>query len=461
MKDNPANEFLKEISSSPKERAELQEVASLLSNMQEELPSSSFQANLRAELLERARQQSKQAAESSPYNGPAAHNTVFHPLVEKPAAILHGQLPRPVFALAAALLCVLILFFSLGPQDWGAGVADPDETPAEIIAARDPEIYQEEEVSSAGELPEPEKETAGPETAVPSEKDDLEEGTARDEEQKSADHLAEGAENGTESDQEQPDQRPGRNGPDPAAEQDDPALQEEPERGGQPEREPEKETDPLPMEPQFDIWEKERAFRLAGVIHHPELHYGEQGAEDRGPVGNIAYSWRPGMFVEASVKNYPTGSEDWAKRVLSEEGFSVHPGDKLAVTAQETQRGKFLEIFFTPQRGSALPLVVYYEKERGIIGYYYQEKGTALQAGYYPILDPARAFGQIKDVPVYSEYKRLDFSFRKVSLVYHDFKLLKNGKQQLIKLPAYRFTGMEISRGGSEIDIYLPAVSLP
>ena len=453
MKEKSMDKFLEDVSSSEKEREELQEIASLISNMQAEQPSSSFQTRLKEKLMEQANEQAAGNANSN-----SGQNKKHR---------FYWKRFRPLYAVAAAAAVILafVVFFTDGPQNWGSGTADPDKPPSErIIAIRNfarlPQISSSNEAETR-KTEDDEIDAVEQETNTETERDRSNEISEKD--QKPGEEKPAREQDATGDDRDQIGEE--RIGDDETpSKQDDPDKAKDPDTDkvdetDKPETDPDEESDPLNPEPEFDIWEKEQSVRVAGVVDLPEIKYGEKAIEEQEPVGSIDYSWRPGMIVEASVSSI--GTTEWARKLLADEGFTVGTNDTLEITEQKTQKGTFLEIVHAPPRSSSLPMVVYYQEDRGIIGYYYEEKGSALQAGYYPILSPSKAFEQIKDVPVYSEYKRLDFSFRKVSLEYHEFVIVRNGEQRLTKLPAYRFTGMEVTRGGGEINIYLPAVSIP
>lgn len=459
MKKQPMDEFLEELCVSEKERQELQEVASLLHEMKEVLPSSSFQASLKRKLMAQARLQSGQGVSPSENHGNAEEGAAVPIVMEKKEPAPWKRF-RPMLAAAAAVMLVLVLYFSFGPQYWRAGVADSDESTDRFFAFRNfpllPERIPPAEVDPGDVIAEEPREEGETET-VPSE-GRLE---ADREQVPEADPSSDpGADSETREETESQDaviaEEPPEQPDDPQA----PEGVEGPAEGEETRGDSGKEEDPISPEPEFDIWDKEQVVRLAGVVDLPKLYYGLV-ADEQELVKNIEYSWRPGVVAEASVSSDELDSEEWARKVLSDEGFPVSMNDRLEINQQVTQKGTYLEIVFLPRRSASLPMVIYYQEGRGIIGYYYEEKGEILQAGYYPILSPSRAFEQIKDIPVYSDQQRLDFSFRKVSLEYHEFVIKKNGEQQVNQLPAYRFTGTELSQAGREIHVYLPAVSIP
>ncbi len=453
------DEFLAEVCSSENECKELQEVASLLHGMKEELPSSSFQASLRKKLMAQARLQSGQAGTSAKNHGHAEEGSAVPTIFEDKE---HNRWKRfkPIMAAAAAVMLVLVLYFSFGPQDWRAGVADSDEPTDQFFAFRNfpwlPERMTPAESDTGEVLADEPREEEETET-------DPSEG-----------HLGVDGEQAPETDQPTDPEADAETRED--SEDQDAVIAEEPpaqpddsqdlEGDGKPAEGEEtqgdsgKEEDPISPGPEFDIWEKEQVVRLAGVVDLPKLYYG-QVDDEREPVENIEYSWKPGIIAEASVRSDELGSEEWARKILSDEGFPVSSNDRLEINQQVTQKGTYLEIVFLPRRIASLPMVIYYQEDRGIIGYYYEENGGTLQTGYYPILSPSRAFEQIEDIQVYSDQQWLDFSFRKVYLEYHEFVIKENGEEQLTRLPAYRFTGTELTQGGSQIHVYLPAVSIP
>ncbi len=459
MKKQPMDEFLEELCSSEKERKELQEVAFLLHEMKEERPSSSFQASLKKKLMAQARLQSGQAGTTAKDHGHAEEGSAVPTIFEHKE---HTRWKRfkPIMAAAAAVMLVLVLYFSFGPQNWRAGVADSDEPTDRFFVFRNfhrlPERITPAESDNRDVLAEEPRDEQERET-------DPSEGYLEvDGEQASdADQPSDpGADTGTPEESEEQDAVIAEEPPLQPDDSQDLEEVEKPSEGEDTRGDSGKEEDPISPEPEFDIWEKEHVVRLAGAVDLPKLYYG-QVDDEREPVENIEYSWKPGIIAEASVSSDTLGSEEWARKTLSDEGFPVSSNDRLEINQQVTQKGTYLEIVFLPRRSASLPMVVYYQEDRGIIGYYYEEKGGTFQAGYYPILSPSRAFEQIKDIPVYSDQQRLDFSFRKVSLEYHEFVIKENGEQQLTRLPAYRFTGVESSQGGSEIHVYLPAVSIP
>jgi len=471
------DKFLEEMGASEEEQEKLQEVVSLLSNMQEELPSSSFQSSLKERLMQQAQEQ-KYHVDTGSAGHNRSSNDQENPVVQIPSSKEKKESGwkhyRPLFAVAtaASVIVAMVLFSGYGAQLWGRDSADSDGSSGRIVAIRNllkpPEISiltdKDELPDSDSENehdlaidPDRERETATQEQEL--EKDEQDSVSADDDQKEdvpTTDETPSKKEKSPEADSDTSDDEKT-----PAEEKDDgdEIDKAEQEKDEQEKDEQEKEKDPLSPEPEFEIWDQEQDIRLAGIVDLPELKYGKYDDEELDQVGNIEYSWRPGMIMEASVES--VGTTDWAKKLLSGEGFTVSQNDALKIEEQETQKGKFVEIKFTPSRRSALPMVVYYQQDRGIISYYYQEKGDALEAGYYPLLSPSRAFEQVEDVPVYSEHERLDFSFRKVSLEYHEFTLKKDDREQSVKMPAYRFKGMEVTKGSEEIDIYLPAVKIP
>jgi len=402
VRDYERDEFLKEFYSSEKESRELEEVASIIRNAQSFTSSPSFQLRLREKLF-------------SGENKAAVQNRPSPPL---PSRWKKTSWSIPAFAAAAAVILILSLTI---PQ----GTVDPDITAQN--GENGPTVSQFDDLGDdeSGSIP-----------VDPTDERD----------------LSPSADEGEEEVPVEPQDR------DTAREDIDAADPEEPPAAPEQDREkttpgPEEET--VPGEPQFDVWNKQRSFRLAGPVKFTPLQYAGGGDD----TAAASYVWEPSKIAIMDKETGEIGSTSWAQEVLRGEGFMFSKGDYLRTTVQETQKGTFVEIVYGAQGSAASPLYIYYQEGVGVVSYYYEERGAAAAQGFYALLSPSQAFiEQVNEVDVYAPVRRLTFSFQEVSFTYHDFTIEKNGEQQRVTLPAYSFLGMEVSPGAEEFRIHVPAV---
>ena len=206
----------------------------------------------------------------------------------------------------------------------------------------------------------------------------------------------------------------------------------------------------LPNEPEFEVNKNRRTFTVAGNII---LNYGP-AADELHPVDNAKYNWEPNKIVLAAENGHSFGTTGWARQLLTDEGFRVRDGDLLKVNVQETLQGLYAEIFY-----KELPaLVLHVHQDKGILSYYYEEKGAAAPHGYYPLLAPAKALNQQLKLESPVEGQQVHFSFRTVRFTYYDFMVEKNGLKETVRLPAYCYTGGELHQGKENVNFYVPAV---
>jgi hypothetical protein len=215
--------------------------------------------------------------------------------------------------------------------------------------------------------------------------------------------------------------------------------------------------------PAFEIDGNLRTLRLAGALQLPPLYTaGEEGESEGKPYENVSAALRLNNRV-TPAQNDPEakvfGSRGWASTLLLNQGFKVGDADSLSVVIQETQQGSFAEIFFQPGRaGSNNPVLIVNCAEDGkILGYYYHEDGTNLEAGYYSLLTPVQALRSVQRQVIYSS-SQPSLDFREVAFTFETFTIVQNGVQENVTLPAYCFTGEELQTG-SEVKIILPAIS--
>jgi hypothetical protein len=207
---------------------------------------------------------------------------------------------------------------------------------------------------------------------------------------------------------------------------------------------------PLPDEPDFEVYKNYRTFTVAGAI---VLNYGST-ADEYYSVENVRYNWEPNKIVLAAENGYSFGTTEWARQLLTDEGFRVRTGDTLKVKTHETIKGLYAEIFYQVSPA----LVLHVHQDRGILAYYYEEKSAVAPQGFYPLLAPAKALEQQLQLKSSIEGQQLNFSFREVRFTYHDFLVEKDGTQEKIRFPAYRFTGGETYQGNEAVSFYVPAV---
>ena len=216
---------------------------------------------------------------------------------------------------------------------------------------------------------------------------------------------------------------------------------------------------PLPEKPQFQIEKEIIDLRLAGAVALSPLYIGN-AEEENSPYEDVSANFIPNKYAFSTIENDEAvfGSNAWAANLLKKQGFTVKSQDSLEIKTQETQQGGFVEIFYQPGgKGSRHPVLVLHSGENGkILGYYYQEKGGNLEAGYYALASPAQALKKQQMTVFSSSEPSLIFS--EVELTFSNFLWDEGGVQKNVTLPAYCFTGMDITTN-SEVKICLPALS--
>lgn len=420
---NQRDDF-KDFCSSEEEICELEEMASLLSSMDKEEASPSFRSELKRGVLRESRREEEERKTQPIWN----------------RLSLPGFTPRSVVAAAAAglLMVVLATYYVQGEVGIGFGALAPEQR-SEGIALYDAQREQEKQEESRDLLKEadPDEELFAPEK-TPGEEEDAEE-------------TGEIAEEGQEETQPSPK--------DPSAEEKEEAKEERKDT-----REPKKETDKNeeepaedkpPKDPEFDIWKEHREFKLAGAVDLPGSNFEKLEAGDH--KVNLSFDPNRYMISAAEEDAQEFGTRAWAREILSQLGFVTTSNDYLKVDNQESQKGKFAEVYYKP-RGSGYPtLFIYYQEKEGIHSFYYEERGAASTPGYYELLSPSSAFAQARGVELKAT-SPLQYSFKEVSLTYHEFVVEENGRQKKVKLPAYEFTGMETRQDKGEARFYVPAV---
>lgn len=206
----------------------------------------------------------------------------------------------------------------------------------------------------------------------------------------------------------------------------------------------------LPDEPDFEVYKNRRTFTVAGNVL---LDYGST-ADEQYPVEQVRYNWEPNKFAPAADNGHAFASTEWAGKLLADEGFRVSAGAGIELKQQETTQGRYAEITYH----SSPALVLHAHEEKGILAYYYEEKGTVAPRGFYPLLSPADALKQQFQILSSVDGRQLHFSFREVSLTYHEFMVEKDGAVKKVRLPAYRFSGGEMIQGKETVTFYVPAI---
>ncbi|MEW5921438.1 MAG: hypothetical protein AB1796_10945 [Bacillota bacterium] len=406
---------LAELCGSPEEETRLKETASLFARLPEPHYSSSFRQELREKLLAEA---AKQGQEIQRRRGFVAD------LAEKWGGSRSWWRTRSFGVVAAGILLFFLAVSVLNnpaPRSGGPAVLEePEQTESPLLA------------DTGSSMPESHKPLTQPPAAQEAEpgagekpsREDVKAGTA---EQATAHPGAEG--------------KPSAGGS--AVRDHKPAVPAE-EPGTAP---------ALPDEPGFNLLKNRRTFTLAGNIIY---NYGPL-ADLLYPVENINVNWQPNKITPAATpETYRFGTPEWAGRLLTAEGFRVKAGESIGVNIQETTQGLYAEVVYQVSPA----LVLHVHKERGIIAYYYEEKGAVAPQGYYSLLTPLDALKQLQELKSPIEGQQLRFSFREVKLTYHDFLLEEAGSVKTVRLPAYCFTGSELLQGKEGINFYLPAVKI-
>jgi len=430
MRQYEWDKSIEELCSSKEEVQELKEVASLLRSMPGARSSSSFQAELKAQLMEKALPEDMYALE-----GNKKENKVLHLMnigYRYGGKILKA---RPLFTAVAAVFVIIMMavFYNQGrveppipPQIASSENPAESESPPEMLVGHHAESGEEERNIPPAEPGQQESEDSHGTGNIAPPGDTPPEKTTP------------------------PEETPIKENPD-----EDPTGPAVPEVT---------ETQPLKSDPEFEAWKNRQNFVVAGQINLPPVYYGVE-RDAALPAKRVNCSWTPWKTTPVSKGPGDTvvfGTEDWAEETLSNNGFIFSDGDYLECNLQETQKGLFAEVFYRPQKsaGKALTLVLHCQEGAGILSYYYKEEGEAAQPGYYPLLTPSEAFKQADTLQWYASSPRLDlsFQFQEVILTYNDFLLVENGRQDTVRLPAYCFLGREMNHNGGQLKLFLPAV---
>lgn len=419
---------LEGLTSSDEETRKLQELASGLFNMEKAEFSSSFRDSLRADLLQKMRRQ--QAVNVSHHKASGNWLSRFYQGLMRPASQF-----RPVFALAAAaVLIITVMTVSSNPQESIPRFEAVDhQNPADPYIIAEGSTGTEEKVLP-GDQPLSEAPTEDPSLEESSETQDL----PSNNNEQPGDHSGTG-------------ETPGAEG----------AAEEEAVLNGNesPASHDNLDERPLPEKPQFQIEKEIIDLRLAGAVALSPLYIGN-AEEENSKYDSVSANFIPNKYTVSSPENDAAefGSNAWAANLLKNQGFMVRSQDSLEIKTQETQQGGFVEIFYQPGgKGSRHPVLVLHSGENGkILGYYYQEKGGNLEAGYYALASPAQALKKQQMTVFSSSEPSLIFS--EVELTFSNFLWDEGGVQKNVTLPAYCFTGMDITTN-SEVKICLPALS--
>ncbi len=434
---------LEELASPGEETRRLREIASGLVSMEKAEFSSSFRDELRERLLQKARLQEE--ASATWLN--RVYKSIFSP----------AKRFRPAFAAvtAALIIGVLTLFSTQTGNIPRSEVADSQKSSQDLYISMANEAdettgLEEEEPSSSEQHASEAEDQPGSEAIeeVPSSPKAETEVLPEKNSQDSPSSVPEKPANAGEKPEAGDPGDPGKDAVLNATEDaEDPSSSEI--------------NEPLlPEQPEFQIQGETRDLRLAGAVILSPLYVGST-AEESARYENVSAVLLPEKVDIAQEGEDVTifGSSAWATELLKTQGFIVQDKDSLEVVTQETQQGAFAEIFYRPGgKESGHPaLILHYDGEGGkILGYFYQEKGAFLEAGYYSLISPAQALKAAQQMEVYSSSKP-SLVFREVDLTFSEFFLEESGVQQNVTLPAYCFTGME-TKTDSEIKIYLPAI---
>lgn len=420
---------LEGLTSSDEETRKLRELASGLFNMEKAEFSSSFRDSLRDDLLQKMRRQ--QAVNASRHKISGNWLSRFYQGLMRPA----NQF-RPVFALAAAaVLIITVMTVSSNPQESIPRFKAVDhQNPADPYILAEGSTGTEEKVLP-GDQPLSEAPTEDPSLEESSESRDL----PSDNIEQPGDNLSAG-------------ETPGAGG----APEEGAVLNE----NESPASNDNLDERPLPEKPQFQIEKEIGNLRLAGAVVLSPLYIGN-AEEQNSKYEDVSVNFIPNKYTVSSPTENDAaefGSNAWAANLLKNQGFMVRSQDSLEIKTQETQQGCFAEIFYQPGgKGSRHPVLVLHSGEQGkILGYYYQEKGINLEAGYYALAPPVQVLKKQQMTVFSSSEPSLIFS--EVELTFSNFLWDEGGVQKNVTLPAYCFTGMDITTN-SEVKICLPALS--
>jgi|GEM_PF-2982766 len=410
---------LEELCDSPEQLESLKETASLFAHLGKPRCSSSFRRELRQELLIRACGQG---------NKTRKRHGLFAVLAEKLCAGRLWRCPYPQAVAAAALILALALGLFGDPALSPGGPAGADGREGILLGDAG------EPFAESSDLPLPETPVAALEER------DAEHGVAGAEfRQEEVTMVEEGT--------EQPSAATGTGEESPI-----PGVRPAP-APDKPVSTPEKPdvTPSLPDVPVFAVDQNRRSFTVAGNVL---LNYGP-ATGTLYPVDGVKFSWEPNKIVPASAPvAQHFGTPQWARQLLSDEGFRVREGEVVEVKTQETARGLYAEIFYRVSPA----IILHVHEKQGILAYYYEEKSNLAPQGYYPLLTPLDALQQLQAVKSPIAGQQLHFSFREVRLTYHDFLVEKDGVKNSLRLPAWGFTGNELHQGKEGVNFFLPAV---
>ncbi len=410
--DHRWEDSMDELCASPEEAAGLKETALLFNQLPETHYSSSFQEELKQKLLSQAAKQGKERQ----------RQRSFISVLEKVRS-LSWRRSRSLGLVAAAVMLIFIAGSILNnstidPVKPEAGGPKNGEAP--LLSEAGGILQEGSDTSPADPLvgdksdPVTEEPSPGGEVEGAGEQDSI---TATEE---------------------------GRTSPDSSSQQQSEPTTPDGQQNGESD-----DVAPLPDEPDFEVYKNRRTFTVAGNI---VLNYGS-AADEYHPVENVKYNWEPNKIVLAAENGYSFGTTEWARQLLTDEGFRVRAGDTVKVNMQETVQGLYAEIFYQVSPA----LVLHVHQDKGILAYYYEEKSNVAPQGFYPLLAPAKALEQQLQLKSSVEGQQLHFSFREVKFTYYDFLVEKDGTQEKMRLPAYSFTGSEMHQGKEAISFYVPA----
>ncbi len=427
----------REFCSSSQEARELEKIASLLAGLPRVQPSSSFQSELKASLLEKSQAMLEGAGRKK------KKSRLFVGMEQYFHRFFSRSINSAAVAAAVVAIIALTVFYNQGATKPGPGKHAPLNP---FIAMF--EQNEQEQVAGEENLPPAEKK------ALPGDLPDNKAGKTGLEEDGPA--VTSPVSPGQEGEVDPPSQ-----GLPPGKQEAVAGERKTPDQFMPPEPENDPEV-PLKTAPVFSVEKNMRSIKLAGKINIPPVYYNTTRAEAAAPLENVNYAWKPRKTIAsmAGAEVRSIGTPAWAQEILSNEGFSIREGDLLVTNYQETQKGNFVEIFYSSQKsGEPGPkLILHYEEGKGIINYYYQEQGGIWQPGFYPLLSPAQVFARAKEVEWYASAARLDFTFQEVFFTYYDFLVEEKDQRITRRLPAYCFIGRDTFQNSGELQLYLPAV---
>lgn len=425
------DESIEELCSSTEEIQELKEIASLLHSMPKMQSSSSFQDELRKSLLEKSPGKSGKTTKKNKKNDLIAGVLKF------------SQKHLSYYVLTAAtviMVVALTLLHSKGPVKPGPENGRAPDPYTAMLEQKKPGGQDHEETFPSIVEEDPRVKPPAPEQET------------------------ETGETETTGIGEIPVTPPGGDVT-PAQGQ----SAEGPAVGAEPNADPDKSVHPVTQaelnepETEFKVDQNLQSFKVAGTVNLSPVFYKTTPAETAAPVEKVNQAWKPRKTVVSMLQSETRspGTMEWAREILTNEGFPVREGDVLESRLRETSSGSLVEVSYLPRKGGdlqELPVIMHYEEGKGILAYYYQEDGKVLPPGFYTLLSPAKAFEQVRGVEWYAAVPRLDFSFQEVYLTYYDFPVGDQTAPQKQRLPAYCFLGRETFNNGGELKLYLPAI---